>query len=444
MIRKRESFFSLPALMLMGALIALALYLLFPRQSVFENPDYLNRPDGLSIAYLEVLLRADSDNQVLRLNLASALGANGQLDRAAATLKPLLTEDPVMEQALEAYLELQAQRMFAAPEGPARQARQDELFIAAQTLLRQPYEPERTLELLDPLDRWLSQSRYLALLQIAQNRMVTPDQRMQLAREIARLEEAQSRPGTAAATLRPLLDTIRPAQRTEFINNLIRLELASGDVGGALALFKQRQPARNMTEQALTEGIRLARLAGSTSDELSWIRQRADANPGNLTYQRELLAAQLAAGRPLAALTAIRRMQNNPANLTPTDRRTIAEVLEWNDRPGEALPVWVSLYRDTGSQQAFQRSTDLARGLFQWDTLLALLNEAASRQRLQPDGYIELADALVRAGRFQDADAGSVSSSGLGAVERTASYVIHQPPRLSRGHRSAGKPAVAV
>jgi thioredoxin-like negative regulator of GroEL len=389
--------------MLMGALIALALYLLFPRQSVFENPDYLDRPDALSIAYLEVLLRADSDNRPLRLSLASALGATGQLDLATATLKPLLAEDPVMEPAFEAYLELQAQRVFAAPEGPERQARQDELFIAGQTLLRQRYEPERILELLGPMDRWVSQPRYLALLQGAQDRMVTPDQRLQLAREIARLEEAQSRPGTAAATLRPFLDTVRPAQRTEFINNLIRLELASGDPRAALALFKQRQPARNMTEQALTEGIRLARLAGSTSDELSWIRQRADANPGNLMYQRELLAAQLAAGRPLAALTAIRRMQNNPANLTPTDRRTIAEVLEWNGRPGEALPVWASLYRDTGSQQAFQRSTNLARGLFQWDTLLTVLNEAASRQRLQPDGYIELADALVRAGRFRDA-----------------------------------------
>ena len=403
MIRKRESFFSLPALMLMGALIALALYLLFPRQSVFENPDYLDRPDALSIAYLEVLLRADADNQPLRLSLANALSATGQLDRAEATLKPLLAKDPVMEQAFETYLELQAQRVFAEPEGPERQTRQDELFIAAQTLLRQPYEPERILQLLGPMDRWVIQPRYLALLQAAQDRVVTPDQRLQLAREIARLEEAQSRPGTAAATLRPFLNTVRPAQRTEFINNLIRLELASGHPREALALFKQRQPARNMSEQALTEGIRLARLAGSTSDELSWIRQRADANPNNLTYQRELLASQLAAGRPLAALTAIRRMQSKPASLSPTDRRTIAQVLEWNDLPAEALPVWASLYQDTGSQLAFQRSTDLARGLFQWDTLLTVLTGAASRQRLQPAGYIDLADALVRAGRFDAA-----------------------------------------
>ena len=61
MRRSRESFFSLPALVLMGALIALALYLLFPRQAVFENPDYLETPDALSIAYLEVLLRSDSE-----------------------------------------------------------------------------------------------------------------------------------------------------------------------------------------------------------------------------------------------------------------------------------------------------------------------------------------------------------------------------------------------
>lgn len=403
--RNRESFFSLPALVLMGVLICLALYLLFPRQAVFENPDYLEKPDALSIAYLEVLLRSDSDNVPLRLSLARALGQTGQLERADQVLAPLMTQQPVPEGAFEYYLELQAQRLFAVPEGSQRDARKDQLFADAQKLIRQPYEPERMLELLRPASSWLNQTRYLTLLQGVQERMTSPAQQLQLAREIARLEEAQSRPGAAAAALRPHIDTVRPDARSEFIDNIIRLELASGDPKAALALFKQKQPGTGMSEQMLTEGIRLARLAGSPDDAAVWIQQRADRNPGRVDYQRELLASQLAAGKSTAALNTVRRLQSMPGQLTLEDRQTIAEVLEWNSLPEEALPVWVSLYQATGSTQAFQRSVDLARGLFQWDTLLTLLTAGAREKRLQPEGYIALTDALVRAGRFKDARA---------------------------------------
>ncbi|MEQ3622928.1 MAG: tetratricopeptide repeat protein [Marinobacter sp.] len=405
MRRRRESFFSLPALVLMGVLISLALYLLFPRQAVFENPAYLEKPDALSIAYLEVLLRSDSDNIPLRLSLARALGKTGQLDRADQVLAPLMMQQPVPEEAFDYYLELQAQRLFAIPEGSQRDARKDQLFADAQKLIRQPYEPERILELLRPASSWLSQPRYLALLQGVQERMTRPGQRLQLAREIARMEEAQSRPGAAADALRPHIDTMRPDARVAFIDNIIRLELASGDPEAALALFKRKQPATAMSEQALTEGIRLARLAGATTEESDWIRQRANRNPGNTDYQRELLAAQLAAGQTKAALNTVRRLQETPGQLTREDRQTVANVLEWNSLPEQALPIWVSLYQETGSTQAFQRSVDLARGLFQWDTLLTLLTTGARQERLQPDGYITLADALVRAGRFDDAKA---------------------------------------
>ncbi|HKK55416.1 tetratricopeptide repeat protein [Marinobacter sp.] len=403
MRRQRESFFSLPALILMGALIALVLYLLFPRQWLFEDPDYLEKPDGVPIAYLTALLKSDSDNVPLRLSLAGMLVATGQLEQADKILQPLLSHHPVVEQAFADYLELQGQRIFAVPEGPTRRARQDELYAAAQKLLRQPYQPQRLLELLRPLRNWISDPRYLSLLQSAQERMITPDQQLQLAREVARLEEAQSRPGAAAATLKPHLGSVSPADRAEFIDNMIRLELASGDPKAALELFKRRQPAQSMAEKTLSEGIRLARLAGASADEAAWIRQRANANPGNLNYQRQLLASQLAAGRPLAAITALRRLQQQPARLTPADRKTIAEVLEWNNLPAEALPVWVSLYRDTGSPLAFRRATDLARGLFQWETLLGVLEQAASRGRLQPEDYIGLAEAQIRTGRLDAA-----------------------------------------
>lgn len=90
MAQRREAFFSLPALLLMAALMGAALYLLFPRQAIFEDINYLSNPDGLSIAYLEVLLRSDQDNLSLRINLGTMLARSGQPRKAQQTLAPLM------------------------------------------------------------------------------------------------------------------------------------------------------------------------------------------------------------------------------------------------------------------------------------------------------------------------------------------------------------------
>ena len=61
MKQRRPTFFSLPALLVMGVLLALVLFVLFPRQSAFEDLRYLSDPDAVSLAYLETLLKSDPD-----------------------------------------------------------------------------------------------------------------------------------------------------------------------------------------------------------------------------------------------------------------------------------------------------------------------------------------------------------------------------------------------
>lgn len=403
MASRKVSLFSLPTLLLIGVLIALALYLLFPRQLLFEDPEYLDPPDALSIAYLRVMLRADSVNDPVRLNLARSLGRTGQLERAHRTLQPLMEQDPVAENAYEYFFDLQAQRLFAAPEGPEREAIRNSIFFNARRLLSQPYETAHILAMLREISELLTQQQYLSLLEGIDQQSLQPADALALAQEMARLQEAEGDPGAAAATLRPHLESLSAEQREAFIDNLIRLELASGNPGRALALFKRRHQGQRLTETQLNEGLRIARFAGSFLDERQWLEQRADDHPGNVQYQRELLALQLAEGRLRASLETVRRMQGTPALLSRSDRRTMAQVLEWNGRPGEALPLWTGLYRETGDQEAFTRATDLAAGLLEWDTLLSLLSLGAERRQLTADEYMALSDALVRAGRYDDA-----------------------------------------
>ena len=403
MAQRSISFFSLPALLLIGVLVALTLYLLFPRQFLFEDPDYLARPDALSIAYLEAFLRADPDNVPVRLNLVRALSETGQLERSHQVLQPLMRRNPVPDKALDYYFELQGKRLFATPKGENREAIRDSVYSRAQQLIQEPHETKRILELLQPTKDWLQQGDYLALLEAVKQRTTSPQEQLALAREMAQLQEAQARPGAAATTLRAHIASVSPNERDAFLDNIIRLELASGNQKQALALFKLKTEGRPKTGAELGQGIQLARLAGSTSDERAWTRQRADNNPGNPAYQRELLSLQLAEGRIDVALRTVRRLQNLPRQLTPEDSRTMAQVLEWNNYPEEALPLWAKLYRDTGSEQAFTRAADLAEGLFQWDTLLALLNQRSERRTLEPESHLMLADALLRVGRFEAA-----------------------------------------
>lgn len=403
MARRRISFFSLPALALIGLLVAVTLYLLFPRQFLFEDPDYLARPDALSIAYLEAFLRADPDNVPVRLNLVLALTETGQLERSHQVLQPLMRRHPVPDKAFDYYFELQGKRLFASPTDEKREAIRDSIYARTQQLIRESQETQRVLKLLQPTKGWLQPEDYLALLEAVKQQATNPQEQLALARQIAKLQEAQARPGAAAKTLRAHVRTVTPDERDAFLDNIIRLELASGHQQQALTLFKRKTENRPMTDTELNQGIRLAQLAGSTLDERSWMRQRADNNLGNPAYQRELLALQLAEGRINAALGTVRRLQNLPHQLTSDDRRTMAQVLEWNNHPDEALPLWTTLYRDTGSEQAFTRASDLAEGLFQWDTLLALLNHKSERQPLKPEEHLRLTDALLRVGRFEDA-----------------------------------------
>ena len=66
-------------------MVAVLLLFLFPGRN-FENPYHLARPDHLSIAYLNMLLRAHPEDAEARLLLAQQQMALGELEEAHETL----------------------------------------------------------------------------------------------------------------------------------------------------------------------------------------------------------------------------------------------------------------------------------------------------------------------------------------------------------------------
>lgn len=403
MISRRPSFFSLPALVVMGVLLALVLYVLFPRQAAFDDLRYLENPDAVSIAYLETLLKSDPDNTPLRINLGRMQRQAGQLGNAREMLAPLLDDAQVPSRAMETYLEILVDQYHAATSDKARETVRQELWRALSRLLASDYPLERILALAERPLPLLDRQRQLAIREDLFAR-ASGANRLTLAAELARQYEALGQPARAVTTLESVLGQVPESRRDSFVSNLIRLELAAGRAGRALALFRDRLPPGPMTSDQLREGIRLAKLAGA--DELSrrWLGALARAEPDDLDVQRQWLAAQLGSGNIEGALDTLRTMLRQPSRLTPQDKTLAAQVLEWNGRPREALDYWRDVYRTRDSDQAFRRATALARELFLWEQLVAILENARERGRLDPEGYRQLADGLVKLGRLDEAE----------------------------------------
>jgi tetratricopeptide (TPR) repeat protein len=403
MKQHRPSFFSLPALLLMGLLLALVLYVLFPRQGAFDDLRSLNDPDAVSLAYLEAQLKSDPHNTLSRINLARMQSRAGQYNKARNTLAPLMAAPTVPSRAMETYLELLVSQIYGAPNEDQRQARMEDLNQALQRLLETNDSLDRKLALASPaLPLLASQDQLVIRQSLFEQADGLP--RLTLANQLARQYEALEQPDNAADILESVLGLVPAVRRDDFIDNLIRLKLASGRPGEALALFRQRLTDAPRTSDQLREGIRLARLAGADELRKNWLGALARAEPADLDVQRQWLSLQLADGNTSGALATLRRIQDNTQQLPQQDWQQAAQILEWNGRPAEALGYWRKLYQADNSKFAFERATQLSGQLFQWQALADLFNTARSRNALPADGFRELADTLVRLGRLDEAE----------------------------------------
>lgn len=403
MARRKPSFFSLPALLLMGFLFALVLYVLFPRQSVFEDLRHLSDPDAVSIAYFETLLKSDPDNVPLRINLSRMQYQTGRLDAAQSTLAPLLQQQRIPSRALESHLELLISQHQAAPEGDRRELIRQKLTKAIDKLMAQSYSPERKQTLIQPVLPLLASSDQLAirdkLFSLADGRL-----RLSLGKSLAQEYEARERHSEAISTLESVLGLVPTEANSQFVSNIIRLELAAGRPEKALARFRANQTGAPNSDQ-LRRGIQLADFADASELKQQWLGQLAALEPDNLDVQRELLVSQLAGGDISGALTTLRRIEQHPEAMTRDDRRRAAQILEWNGYPEEALAYWRRLYRESGSDEAFERATTLARQLYRWEELATLLDQAVTNNKVDARVYAMLVDSLIRNGRLDEAEA---------------------------------------
>ena len=83
--RRRGPFLSSVEILVLAGMVAVLLWFLFPGRN-YDNPYLLARPDHLSIAYLNMLLRAHPEDAQARLLLAQQQMALGELEEARRSL----------------------------------------------------------------------------------------------------------------------------------------------------------------------------------------------------------------------------------------------------------------------------------------------------------------------------------------------------------------------
>ncbi|MEP3562654.1 MAG: tetratricopeptide repeat protein [Marinobacter sp.] len=406
MRQRKPAFFSVPALLALAALIMVTLYLLFPRQAIYEDPGYLESPDSISLAYLDTLLKSDPDNQALRLTLGRMQQKIGEHQKAIGTLSPLIKQPNVPLEAMTAYTELLRGNFFRAQTALGHVLVRSQLATTLRQALLQPYAIEEKLTLMADNLPLLAINEQLSVRQQFFE-LATGTQRLRAGQALAKLQEAVGKTTDAIYTLDSVEKLVPPQEKDAFVANLIRLDLAINEPQRALQRFLALHRDNELDAQQLRQGIRLANFAGQPEISNRWIAQLAKAEPSNLNVQRQLLAHQLGQNNLRDALKTAQRIEASGQSLSRTDQEQLAQLYEWSNQPKKALAYWRTLFLEQSptdlSSRAYERATNLAEGLFQWPTLVELHEVRAKRRQLSEQGYIQLTDALISVGDWQAA-----------------------------------------
>lgn len=390
----RPILFGAPALIVMGVLAVALLYVLHPREELFDQLGRAGKPDALSLAYLSVLQNSDSDNQELRLRLAQMQSDIGQPDQALQTLQPLLDAQPIPPEAARLALSISSQKLAAAAAPETRLARKADLIAMIGHLVANSGSQGAIHGIVEPILNWLTPEEQMQLLPLL-IASAKPEDRLWFRLSLGHAQLATGDPAAAAETLELIIDELPSPEQPAAADELVRLYLASGQPEKALATFRERL-LESSGRSDLHEGIRLARLAGDSEQERRWLEEFARGGPVDIEMIRRLRNLQWGDGDlGSAAATAQQITRRDNANVE--DREWAARMLEWQGQPEQALAYWQALYLSHDSQEALTRSISLARDLFLWPELVRTLELARTRGDLNVEGYRLLGDGHIRA-----------------------------------------------
>ena len=422
----------------MAVAVGVTLVLIFPGRGLLTASSQ-QRPDELTLSYLNTLARTEPHNADVRFTLAEKQAEIGKLAEARAALEPLYNspEPAVRQRARLMDAKLQARQLQAlAPGSPERdkvgEALRQELVAMTQydwdapalrelaNLAAKLGIPKLRAELVLRLVRtdprfgrqWIDQAargvladaEYGAAAEIyfaAQARAdALADKRYYFVSALNALQ-AGNKMGEIMAAADAHIGVL--AEDNETLRYLVRLARSANDMPRAQRYAKKllRMSAAGVLRRWLTAFVEFVMTsARATADgearpvEKAMLGMRPyDAADYELAYNVFVAAGSLGDAFRVAA-AAVHQLPNDLLW-----RERLARVAEWSDRAGDALEQWLFIARRTGRPAAWQAVLRLAPGLFDDEALLEAMRFRASRADLTAQQWRAMVEAYERVGR---------------------------------------------
>lgn len=384
-------------LALIALVVMLIFALVFPRHSELTSQPG-SHGDSVSVAYAELLLTSDPDNDALRLRLIEQLIAVGNLDRAEYHLG-LLSHRRVDTEVRFLTLEAQLRRSFANPAGVSDQQRQS-YIDGLDALLKGDLAAGRLQQLATlalafnaPQLAALAYERLALLEQYREGYWLDQSARWYLA-------------GNSQRDAARIYQRLAAVTRDQTVAGLYQLKAFDTWVGAGAELHALREldqllPGLKNTEAAMSllyAGVRVARWRGDYPRLTAYLRRWQQLRPGDERLLEQRFAQALGERHLDYAWTVGRQLRERRKDDLALLRQ-MAQLGEWAGHPAEALPLWMQLARTTGAQADYDHAWRLAGQLFDFQSMAALLAELSRQRALQPDelrAFVAAYEALAR------------------------------------------------
>ena len=316
---------------LCGAMLALGV-LLFPKTLIDRQLHTTAPPDATTIAYLQLLLRAQPDELTTRVQLVHQRLRAGQLRQAESELAPLIDRPgPPPEQVGLMWLTLRRAQFLALPANAPQRALARAQYAQALSHFGSQLSADQQL---GEIHRAIDAGLYQVAAQLA-SQLLTASAHWSDIHPSARDRDvsAPTRPGGSAALahreiepgLRQMIGliwssrfdpraaavdhsaTARASLRRQAFEALLQSHLAAGHPAAALAAAEAALPALDDTQIDWAQLIRIAVWANQPATAASFAKRWLDSardDDARWAAFHALIDAYLATGHPAQALNA--------------------------------------------------------------------------------------------------------------------------------------------
>jgi len=355
--------------------------LLLPRNSLVSSLENIGAPDALSVAYLQTLLRAEPDNDAIRLLLVDHLAATGKIEEARQQLQAVKPGTVIPPEKM-AYLtvKIAIARLLRHPDDQAFRRDAETAIKALMKLPSHQFSLANWKALADSflqagLPQWAAEC-YLRLADLDQTHQV------QWLRQAAQWLVASGQNNRAASVqmrIFSLTQDVTDAKKA-FAQMLAanRVDHVIKEIANVIGRFPDDR-------ELLQTGLQAAMMMHAYRTARHWLEIWLGKHDRDREMMEQLVQLELAAGRPDKAYAwAGRLVELEPDNIHYHEQ--LAQVAEWSGHLQEAFAQWQWLIDHRDEHDDIHKARALANALHDYpaaDRLLAL--EASKYALTQPE-----------------------------------------------------------